>query len=139
MPRESISMSMEEVTGFLQSQRWMVLGTLAEDGTPWADVVACLLDSGFLYFCLPRGSRSLANISRDNRVCLTIDQFPSYYEIKGVTVHGRAQAIPEGAAVTGLASLPDPLTGAPVPGRAVFRLDLADVMSFDFGKIKGRP
>lgn len=119
-PRERISMTEEEVRGFLATRRLLVLGTLDEDGAPFADVVPYAHDGGSLALALAPGSRSLANIRRDGRVCCIVERFSSYYEIKGVVVRGRArEAGGDGEAVA-------------------VRVPLEDVVSFDFAKIRRR-
>ena len=89
MPREPIAMSTEEVAAFIGPKPWIVLGTLDEDGSPWGDLAASLIDGERIVFAVPAGTRAAANIERDPRVVCMNDQYPTYYEIKGVTVHGR--------------------------------------------------
>lgn len=121
MPREAIAMTPAEVAAFLGAQRWMALGTLDADGTPAGDVVPVRLVDAMLRFAVPRGSRADDNIRRDPRVCCAADEFPSYREIRGVVVHGRAAL---GAA--------DSLGEAWVE----YALALDDVASFDFRKMR---
>ena len=121
MPREAIAMTPAEVAAFLGAQRWMALGTLDAGGTPVGDVVPVRLLDARLRFAVPRGSRADDNIRRDPRVCCAADEFPSYQEIRGVVVHGRAEP---GAA--------DVLRD----GWVEYALGLDDVASFDFRKMR---
>jgi Pyridoxamine 5'-phosphate oxidase len=121
MPREAIEMTRAELLDFVGAQRWMVLGTLDDDGTPAGDLVPVRLVGERLRFAVPRGSRAERNVARDARVCCAADEFPSYYEIRGVVVHGRAEP-----------STADDL-GA---DWAEYALALDDVASFDFRKIR---
>ena len=120
MPREAIAMTPAEVLAFLGAQRWMALGTLDPDGTPAGDLVPVRLVETTLRFAVPRGSRADDNIRRDARVCCAADEFPSYYEIRGVVVHGHAEpsGVGEGGEWT------------------EYALGLDDVASFDFRKIR---
>ncbi len=142
MPRERIGMSPEEVRELLAGQRWVVLATLDADGSPWADLAACALEGEQLHFRVCRGTRSHANIERDARVCCSIDVFPSYYEIRGATLHGRAQRIEDETLRECLAPrLAQP--GVPVGDDSgaesdLYALPLDDLFSFDFGKIQQR-
>jgi hypothetical protein len=141
MPRESISMSVEEWRGFLASQRWFVLGTLEPDGSPSARLVPGALDAGALYFAVPEASREQRNLSRDSRACCANDEFPSYYEIRGATVHGRARLLADPAQCARIAARLDPsaLPGWPSGAElAIWWLPLDDVFSFDFGRIRNR-
>ena len=135
MPRESIAMSHGEVIDFLQDKRWMVLGTIDGDGGPWADAVACVLREETLVFRVPASSRSYANMQRDGRVCLATDQYPTYYEIKGVTAHGHARLVGGGGV---LAGVPDPVQPGDEGDGALYAISLDDVASFDFAKIKNK-
>ncbi len=143
MPRERIGMSDTEVRAYLADERWMVLGTLDPDGSPWADAVRVRFEGERLLLRVPHASRSFANIGRDPRVCAASDRFASYYEIRGVTVHGRAEAVEGEAAADrddwerGGGAPPGGDPGdAPGEKSAVFALPLDDVFSFDFAKIE---
>ncbi len=135
MPRESIAMSNEELTDFIGAKPWVVVGTLDEDGSPWGDVSASLIEGGQLIFAVPNGTRAAANIERDPRVVCMNDQYPTYYEIKGVTIHGRAQRLDDPALMARLPSDPIDRNAA---DRTVYAVPLDDITSFDFTKIKAK-
>jgi hypothetical protein len=61
--------------------------------------------------------RARQAIAADDRVCCAVEVCPSYYEIRGVSVHGRAE---------------------PVDDRTV-KVRTERTTSFDFGKIRERP
>ena len=135
MPRESIAMSNEELTTFLGAKPWVVVGTLDQDGSPWGDLAASLIDGERLVFAVPAGTRAAANIERDPRVVCMNDQYPTYYEIKGVTIHGRAQRLDDPALEQRLSA--DPINRG-ASDRAVYTVPLDDITSFDFTKIKAK-
>jgi len=135
MPRESIAMSNEELTDFIGAKPWVVVGTLDEDGSPWGDVAASLVEDGQLIFALPTGTRAAANIERDPRVVCMNDQYPTYYEIKGVTIHGHARRLDDPALAARLPSDPIERNAA---DRTAYAVPLDDVTSFDFTKIKAK-
>ena len=135
MPRESIAMSNEELSAFIGAKPWVVVGTLDEDGSPWGDVAASLIEGGQLIFAVPNGTRAAANIERDPRVVCMNDQYPTYYEIKGVTIHGRAQRLDDPALA---ARLPADPIDRDAADRTVYAVSLDDVTSFDFTKIKAK-
>jgi len=124
MPRERIEMSREEILALLAQTRWVVLGTLSAAGEPAGHVVPCALEGERLYFAVPPGSDAQRQIQRDPRVCAATDRYPTYYEIRGVTVHGRAEpaAAPPGLRAAG----------------ATYALPLDDLVSFDFSKIQAK-
>ena len=135
MPRESIAMSNEELSAFIGAKPWIVVGTLDEDGSPWGDVAASLIEGGRLIFAVPDETRAAANIERDPRVVCMNDQYPTYYEIKGVTIHGRAEPVDDPALAARLPSDPIDREAA---DRTVYAVPLDDVTSFDFTKIKAK-
>jgi len=141
VPRESIAMRREEWEDFLAAQRFVVLGTLEPDGGPWARLAPAALLAGALYFGVPAGSRDERNLERDPRACCASDEFPSYYEIRGATVHGRARRVSDPALAARVGPRLDArgLPGWPPGGAlAIWSLPLDDVFSFDFAKIRNR-
>ena len=135
MARESIAMSADEMAEFVGAKKWIVLGTLDEDASPRGDVVASLLDGERLIFSVSRGTRASANIERDARVVCMTDQYPAYYEIKGVTAHGRAEREENASLAERLPA--DPLDGK-TADRQTYAIPLDDVTSFDFTKINAK-
>ena len=62
----------------------------------------------------------MAAIRADARVCAIVEQVPSYYEIKSVTLHGRAEVLADGQSRSDLLSSPamDDPAGEGTPARA---------------------
>ena len=120
--REAIAMPREELLAFLGAQRWVALATLDPDGTPAGEIAPAVLDGERLCFAVARGSRAHDNVERDPRVACAADEFPSYYETRGATAHGRAARRP-GPARLG-------------PDWVEYTIPLDDVFSFDFRKIR---
>lgn len=122
MARESIGMSPAEIRALLAETRWIVLGTLGPTGEPVADLAPCALVGERLCFAVAIGSDVQRRIERDPRVCAATDRYPSYYEIRGVTLHGSAEPIAPPPALAGVG--------------AAYALPLDDTLSFDFSKIQ---
>jgi hypothetical protein len=117
MPRPDVRMTPAELKAFLAAKQRAVVGTLdaagAPDGEPagftWADGVALLV--------VQRGGPTHRNLTRDARLVCSLEEFPSYQAIRGVTLHGRAIAVGEEGE------------------RTTFRLEPSRIESFDFRKI----
>jgi nitroimidazol reductase NimA-like FMN-containing flavoprotein (pyridoxamine 5'-phosphate oxidase superfamily) len=124
VPRESISMTPQEIRGLLAETRWVVLATLGEGGEPEGHLAPCALVGDRLCFAVARGSELERRLQRDPRVCAATDRYPSYYEIRGVSLHGRAERVES----------PPALAGA----GATYSLPLDDALSFDFSKIQAK-
>ena len=114
-PRESIRMTRNEIEDFLSTRRTVVLATLGPDGGPNATIVPCLYENGALLLSVDGPAREA--LAADDRVSCAVEVCSSYYELRGVTVHGRADPAADGAV----------------------RVRADKVMSFDFGKIRERP
>ena len=114
--RPDISMSRDEITEFLATQAHAIVVAL-DEGAPVGTVAGLEFANGALLVTLRDGDAVAELLTRDNRVCVIAEQFPDYYEIKGVAAHGRATAAES------------------VAGRTRFTLGLDDTTSFDFGKL----
>ena len=113
--RPDITMTRDEIVAFLTTQSRAIVVAL-EDGAPVGTVADLELVHGELSVTLHAGDAVAELLALDDRVCVIAEQFPDYYEIKGVSAHGRAALTPVG-------------------GRTRFTLDLDDTTSFDFGKV----
>lgn len=116
-PRESIQMTETEIDDFLRTRRRVVLATLQSDGAPDVTIVPSRYDDGTLYVNLEGDEASRAAVRADDRICCAVEVCREYYEIRGVSLHGRAAPLPDGEV----------------------RVDVEHVTSFDFGKIRERP
>lgn len=69
----------------LNANRIMSIATVRPDGWPQATIVGYANEGFRLYFLIYRNSQKFENISRDNRVAITVGQEPSQLEqIKAV-------------------------------------------------------
>jgi nitroimidazol reductase NimA-like FMN-containing flavoprotein (pyridoxamine 5'-phosphate oxidase superfamily) len=72
----------------------MTVATLRPDGWPQATTVGYVSEGLNLYFLCGRESQKAANLSRDDRVSLTIDHDTSdVMAITGLSMAGHAQAV----------------------------------------------
>ena len=114
--RADISMTAAEIVAFLATQSRVVVVALDGDA-PVGTVASARCDGDELLLTLRAGDPVADMLEADNRVCVIAEQFPAYYEIKGVAAHGRA------------------VVDRDVDGRAALAVPLDDVTSFDFGKL----
>jgi hypothetical protein len=115
-PRADIRMTAEEIAAFVARQKRAVVVAL-EHGAPVGTVASAELVEGHWRITLRADDEVARLLGADDRVCVLVDEYPTYHEIKGVAAHGRAAD----------RSVTD--------GRLTFTLPLDDVTSFDFGKI----
>ena len=87
-----------KILKILDQHRNMTVATLRPDGWPQATTVGYANDGLTLYFLCGLDSQKATNLSRDNRVSLTIDEdTPEVMEITGLSMAARAQAVVDGA------------------------------------------
>ena len=120
-----ISMSDAELTAFLDKQSWMLLVTLDLSGAPTTALVRAAREGDRMLFEVTEDDEAADNLRRDPRACLANDEYPAYYEIRGVTLHGEAVPVAEAR-------------GLGDAERRVYALRIDDVVSFDFAKIKNK-
>ena len=114
--RPDISMSRDEIEAFVATQSRVIVVAL-DGGAPVGTLADVEFTDGELIVTLHEGDDLADLLAADNRVCVIAEQFPEYYEIKGVSAHGCAAL------------------GETDDGRTRFTLGLDDATSFDFGKI----
>ena len=87
-----------KILALLDQHRIMTIATLRPDGWPQATTVGYVNEGLTLYFLCGLESQKAANLARDDRVSLTIDQDTSkVMEISGLFMAARAQPVVERA------------------------------------------
>lgn len=86
------------ILALLNEHRIMTVATLRPDGWPQATTVGFANEGLTLYFLCGPDSQKATNLTRDDRVSLTIDHdTPQVMEIKGLSMAARAQRVVEPA------------------------------------------
>jgi PPOX class probable F420-dependent enzyme len=80
---------------FLATRDVVVLATVQADGAPLAMPMWLLHDPVALIMISLEGTQKIRNLRRDPRVCVVAEGGGSG-EVRGVTVHGRAEVLPDG-------------------------------------------
>jgi hypothetical protein len=92
-----------------------VVGAIDADGWPTATLAASRVAGTVLSLQFADGDPFVDDLARDPSVCCVADEHESYYEIRGVIIHGRLTA-----------------SG----GTGSYTLEPARTISFDFGKLR---
>lgn len=83
-----------QIVSILDAHRNMTIATLRPDGWPQATTVGYANDGLTLYFLCGLDSQKAANLARDDRVSLTVDDDPSQVmEITGLSMAARATPV----------------------------------------------
>lgn len=87
-----------KILNLLDAHRVMALATLRPDGWPQATTVGYVNDGLDLYFLCGKDSQKAANLARDDRVSLTVDDDPAQImRIAGLSMAARAKRVTDRA------------------------------------------
>jgi PPOX class probable F420-dependent enzyme len=92
-----VTMSGDEIAGFISDHGTAVLTTLRADGRPVPLPVWYVAFDDALYFQTPLRSRKVANIARDPRVAVLLDDGERWEHLRGVLIQGIAERITDEA------------------------------------------
>jgi len=95
MPRERVAMTAAEAAAFLAAKRVAIVGSLGMDGAPDGEPARLAVAGAEIVFAVPRGGVTQRNVRHDPRVVVSVEEFPSYDAIRGVTVLGTAELTAE--------------------------------------------
>lgn len=143
MARLDISLSPEELDGFLGAERTVRVATVDTDGEPHVIPLWFVWVGGAMYVNTTRGNLSVRNAEQTGRAAATVDDGETYDDLRGVVLHGRMGAAPEDDA-----AMPSVLEafsakyygGNPPPftlwrNRFFLKLEPDRISSWDFRKI----
>ena len=92
--RDVVRMSDDEIDAFLRGARKVQVATLAQDGTPHLTTLFHVVDDrGRIAFWTYGRSQKIRNLERDPRVSLLVEDGEDYFELRGVSVRGRAEVV----------------------------------------------
>ena len=92
------------IQGFLATKEVAVLATLQADGAPLAMPMWFLHGPTSLTMISVADTQKVRNLRRDSRVCVVAEAGEGGGDIRGVSVRGRAEFLPEGSARLALAA-----------------------------------
>jgi PPOX class probable F420-dependent enzyme len=88
--RDQITMSDEEVAGFLDEQRVVVCATNGRDGWPHLMPLWYVVRNGELWSWTYAKSQKVRNLERDDHVTLQVETGEAYDQLRGVMIKARA-------------------------------------------------
>jgi PPOX class probable F420-dependent enzyme len=147
-----IAMSPEELDSFLAEQRTCRLATTGPDG-PHVAPLWFVWDTRALWVSSLTRSQRWANVSRDPRVAVVVDDGHHYHELRGVEIEGEAAVVgpvPRTANDPVVPELAEPERlmaakysggsgGGPDGRHAWLRITPAKIVSWDFRKLATLP
>ena len=89
--RDAVRMTEEEVGAFLGSHVKVQVASLERDGGPHLTTLFYVLDGDRIAFWTYGRSQKVRNLERDDRVTCLVEDGTDYFELRGVSVRGRAE------------------------------------------------
>src|SRR6478752_3689816 len=111
-------MTDEEVAEFLAGALKVQVATIGPHGDPHLTTLFYVLDEGRIVFWTYGRSQKIANLRRDDRITCLVEDGEDYFELRGVSITGRAHLVEEYDDIRTL--------GAKVAKRMAGDMDLGD-------------
>ncbi len=93
--RAAVRMSPDEVEEFLGSQMKVQVATVNPDGSPHLTTLFYVLDQGRIAFWTYSSSQKIKNLQRDARITCLVEAGDDYFELRGVSITGKAELVTE--------------------------------------------
>jgi PPOX class probable F420-dependent enzyme len=112
-------MSPEEVDDFLTASMKVQVATVNPDGSPHLTTLFYVLHEGKIAFWTYASSQKIKNLERDDRITCLVEDGTDYFELRGVSVTGRAELVTDEDRIRAI--------GSAVASRMVDGADLGDL------------
>jgi PPOX class probable F420-dependent enzyme len=91
--RDEVKMSDQEVADLLDENIKVQVASLGPDGAPHLTTLFYIVRDGKIAFWTYGRSQKIRNLERDPRVSALVEGGDDYFELRGVSVNGRAEII----------------------------------------------
>lgn len=91
--RDAVRMSDREVADFLEDNLKVQVASIGRDGTPHLTTLFYVVLDGRIAFWTYARSQKIRNLERDDRVSCLVEDGTDYFELRGVSVTGRAEIV----------------------------------------------
>jgi PPOX class probable F420-dependent enzyme len=151
--RQAVQLTGEEIGDFLAGHMKVQVATVGPDGAPHLTTLFYVLDEGRIAFWTYGSSQKIVNLRRDPRITCLVEDGEDYFELRGVSIRGRATLVEEyddlralGARVVSrmagdadLGELGDQIVEAQARKRVGVIVEPEHVASWDHGKLAALP
>jgi PPOX class probable F420-dependent enzyme len=93
--RSSVRLSDSEVEEFLAANLKVQIATIGPDGAPHLTTLFYVMQDGQLAFWTYGASQKVVNLRRDPRITCLVEDGDDYFELRGVSIQGKARLIEE--------------------------------------------
>jgi len=91
--RDSIKMSDDEISSFLEAGRDLQVASINVDGTPHLVTMWYAMQDGEIAFWTYGKSQKIINLRRDPRLTVLVATGEVYEQLKGVSIQGQAEIV----------------------------------------------
>ncbi len=91
--RGAVSMSDSETEQFLAANMKVQVATVGPDGTPHLTTLFYVIEDGQLAFWTYARSQKVVNLRRDARITCLVEDGEDYFELRGVSITGKARLL----------------------------------------------
>ncbi|MCU1427540.1 MAG: class F420-dependent enzyme [Actinomycetia bacterium] len=145
--RAQITMTDEEIAGFIERSRTATMATIGPQGTPHLIAMWYAVIDGQIWFETKARSQKVQNLRRDGRITCMIEDGLTYETLRGVSIEGRGVIVedpeeiwPVGVSVFERYSAPyteemRPFVEIMLNKRVAVRVDVERVRSWDHRKL----
>jgi PPOX class probable F420-dependent enzyme len=91
--RDAVKMSEVEVADFLEDNIKVQVASLGPDGAPHIATLFYIVRDGRIAFWTYGRSQKIRNLERDPRVSALVESGDDYFELRGVSITGRAEIV----------------------------------------------
>ncbi len=93
--RNAVRMDEAEIADFLATNMKVQIATIGPDGTPHLTTLFYVVEDGRLAFWTYGRSQKVVNLRRDPRITCLVEGGEDYFELRGVSISGRARLVEE--------------------------------------------
>jgi PPOX class probable F420-dependent enzyme len=91
--RDAVRMSDEEVAAMLDANLKVQVASNGHDGTPHLSTLFYIVRDGKIAFWTYAKSQKIRNLERDPRVSALVEDGTDYFELRGISITGRAEIV----------------------------------------------
>jgi len=148
--RELISMTEDEMWGFIDSQKSIQVATINRDGSPHLTTLWFAVVDGKIVLETFTKSQKVVNLKRDPRIAALLEAGAVYEELRGVSINATAELVDDVDEVHRLhmavlrrntPEIPEDVLGkaiaAMAPKKTAILIEPEQVMSWDHSKLGG--
>ncbi|MCL2543853.1 MAG: pyridoxamine 5'-phosphate oxidase family protein [Nocardioidaceae bacterium] len=91
--RDAVRLTDDEVQELLRENLKVQVASIGPDGSPHLTTLFYVLDEGRIAFWTYGASQKIRNLERDPRVSVLVEDGTDYFELRGVSITGRAEIV----------------------------------------------